>query len=129
MIDMAPVIAGVLDADSTVVASVFSDEMPPSPPEPFVLVRSMDVTDVTEPADAYQRYEMQVDIVSSHLDYGGAALVAGAVRTALNNLSGVVSGAVIAGVVIPQMTRTVDDEVSPARPRWVLAVEVTARGT
>lgn len=130
MIDMSSTIASWLAERPTVQLAgfpVYADVLPEHPAYPCALVRVMAVEQAVPPVDVWDRYEVQVDVVGEVDAYGLTVDVAGLVRSELNDLSGPVGTAGIAGAVIVSTTRFTDDSLSPARPRWVLTVEVTAR--
>lgn len=132
MIDMTALIADYLASDADVIAAslpIHADEIPVGATYPLVLVRALSVQDAVPPVDVWERHEMQVDVVGIELDFPGAVDATSVVRRKVHDLRGVVGSVVIAGAVVVATTRVTDDSVSPARPRWVLAVEVTARAT
>lgn len=133
MIDMSYVIAEAMAADSGLSSStsgrIYADELPHGVEYPCVIVRDIDVVDATPPTQAYDRYEEQVDVIGAHDGYAEVKAIAGDVRRFLFALRGPVDGGGINATTVEQTTFLIDDSVSPARPRWVLAVEVTARTT
>lgn len=129
MIDMTAILRDYLAADIEVadVVDVYADIIPENPAYPLALVRTIEVTEPAPPLSTWERHDMQIDVVG--LPTGFADLVAAvtSIRYRLEGFHGAVSGIAIAGSDVVATTRTVDESVSPARPRWVLAVEVTAR--
>lgn len=128
MIDMTTVIATAL-SDDTDIANTgvpgFADIVPEGQAAPYYLVRTMSVAQAVPPVDLWDRYDVQIDVVCDS-DGAGVDLVS-LIRSRTLALSGVHGVAGIAGAIPVSTVRTVDDSVSPARPRWVLTVEVTAR--
>jgi hypothetical protein len=133
VIDMSYVIAEAMAADAGLSSStsgrIYADELPKDVGYPCVLVRDIDVVDATPPTQAYDRYDEQIDVIGAPDAYAEAKAIAGDVRRFLFDLRGPVEGGGINATTVEQTTFLVDDSVSPAHPRWVLAVEVTARTT
>jgi hypothetical protein len=131
MLDMTALFATWLAADSEVVAAavpIYSDVIPENPTYPLVLVRDMTMDNAVPGVPlVWERHELQLDIVGSIDGYATTVDAAGLVRRKVDAFQGVVATAVIAGAIVVSTTRLTDDSISPARPRWVLAVEVTAR--
>jgi len=126
MLDMAAVIATHFANDTDITAPVYADSLPEGVSYPYVLVRNPNVGVLLPGIDGWDVYEVQVDMVAAHDAAGALIDLVGIVRSKLSALTGVVGAAGVAGTVITSTTKTVDDTVSPARPRWVLTVEVTA---
>jgi hypothetical protein len=125
MLDMAAIIAAHLAADPEVTATIYADLVAENTAYPYCLVRVMNVAQAVPPVNVWDTYEVQLDIVAA--PSATAIDSVSVIRSKVLALTGVVGAAGIAGVVPASTARILDDSVSPARPRWVLTVEVTAR--
>lgn len=128
MIDAGAVVRSVL-ADDPVIAGeatgVYLDTVPAGAVAPFVVVRVLTTTYAAPPTTAWDMAEVQVDVVGD--EPAEAAALAGAVRDLLQDTRGTVGTTSVAAVDVVNTTYLLDTTSSPARPRWVVAVEVTAQ--
>jgi hypothetical protein len=124
---VATVLAGDTDVAETAGDRVFADVLPPDVDYPCVLVREVSLTPAVPPTLAWDSHELQVDLIGQVDGQAEAVALRAAVRSALSRLHGQVNGADIAATDVLATTGGVDASVSPARPRWVVAVVVTAR--
>jgi len=133
MIDHAAAIAEALLAhpgiDESFTGRVFADELPEHVDYPALLVRVMDIIDATPPTRAWDSVELQVDVLGGTGQWAALAALAQDVTDALSGVTGEVEGGSVQTVDVVSRSPIPDDSFSPARPRWVLAVEVTARNT
>jgi hypothetical protein len=130
-VDMSALVAAWLAADTDVAAvvgeQVYADMLPPDVTYPCVLVRELALTPAVPPTLAWDTHELQVDLIGRANGQVEAVELRAAVRSALIHLHGDIEGTVVAATDVLATTGGVDASVSPARPRWVVAVEVTAR--
>jgi hypothetical protein len=133
MIDHAAAFAEALAADlgldSSFSGRIFADELPEHVEYPSLLVRVVDITDATPPTRAWDSVELQVDVLGATGSYAELALLAQDVTNVLSVVGGAVDGGSIQTVDVLTRSFVPDDTFSPARPRWVLAVEATTRNT
>lgn len=132
MIDAASVVVDYLNNDASLVAlcetRIWADEVPSNYATPFIVVRVRSVDYAAPPTTAYDRIELQVDIVAE------TATLANSLATRVRYLLQVMRGTFTGNVVIPAVdvvaaTLLDDTSSSPARPRWVVAAEMTARAS
>lgn len=132
MIDAAAVTVDWLSNDATLVSlvgsNIWADEVPSDYTTPYVVVRVRSADWAVMPTPAYDRLEIQVDVVAD--DSPTADAISSRVRTLLQTMRGTFTGgAVIPAVDVVAATRVDDTTSSPARPRWVVAAEMTARAS
>lgn len=132
MIDAAAIVTKTLRADSTLMAAVgnrvYADILPEAVTAPFVLVTVNSVTPAAPPTIAWDTVQIQVQIVGADNTESTLITTASRVRALIHGMDGSKpTGAAIQGVDIQAMNFGYADIDSPALPRWVLTVNLTAR--
>lgn len=133
MIDAAGTVATYLRADPTLMGAVanaiYCETVPDTVTYPFVVVRTIDVEVATQPVVTWGTYGIQVDAVGEPDDAPAVTAVAGQIRDLLAVLRGEQGDATVASTTVELTRFLLDDTVSPARPRWVVAASLVARST
>ena len=132
MIDAAAAVTSVLRTDGTLLAEcdgrVYCDAVPADADAPFIVARTMGAAFTAPPSTAWDTVEVQVDVVGS--EPGEAVSITDRARLTLAAASGTqVGDTAVASMAVVATSYALDTRSSPARPRWVIAVEVTARTT
>ena len=128
MIDAPAVVVAYLNTDAQLTSlcdNVWADTVPTNYTTPYTVVRARAVDYAVPPTTAYDRIELQVDVVADTEPLAGS--IAARVRHLLQTMRGTYGTAVVPAVDVVAATRIDDTTSSPARPRWVIAVEVTAK--
>lgn len=133
MIDAAGAVATYLRNDAALMGSVanavYCETVPDTVTYPFVVVRTIDVEVATQPVAAWGTYGIQVDAVGEPDDVPTVTGIAGSIRDLLAAFRGSHDDATVASTTVELSRFLLDDTVSPARPRWVVAASLVARST
>jgi hypothetical protein len=108
--------------------AVYADVMPKDVTYPAVLIRTLEATPVVAGVPGWHDYSMQLDVYGAEEDFAGTVAivddVADLVRATPSDGSIVIATSDVTG-----LRSAPDDSISPAHPRWVLSVSMTARST
>lgn len=126
LLDIALPIVEAIDA--AVDIDVYADEVPPDQEDSFALVRVLEVNPAVPGVPRWSRYTVQIDVVGTPGDHEQVANDAMDVGVAVGLIDSD-DTVVVADAQVTSVRYEPDAAYSPARPRWVLAVEVTARST
>lgn len=126
LLDIAPVVAQAIADDVDI--DVYCDEVPPGQDDAFALIRVLEVIPAVPGVARWSRYTVQIDVVGTPSAYEQNSADVMDIGRAVGLVSST-DDVVIADVQTASVRYEPDDAYSPARPRWVLAVEVTARSS
>lgn len=117
--------AGLLTATD---GAVHADQLPTNVTYPAVLVRTLEATPVVPGVPGWHDYAMQIDVVGAEDTWADTVtlvdLVADLARSTPSD--GLIT---VATSDVTGLRSAPDDSLSPAHPRWVLSVSMTARST
>lgn len=128
--DIGAAVRGFLNgsgAADAVGGRVFVDVVPEHPVYPYVAVRTRSTFPATRPAPTYDEYLLDIEVCADVDGFDVANQVASQVRFDMWDFRGVQGEGVVAATDVEGAFFVLDDSVSPARPRWVCAVRVTAK--
>jgi hypothetical protein len=132
MIDMAGHLTAHL-RDSTdlmvdVDDAVYADMLPTDVTYPAVLVRSLEATPVVAGVPGWHDYAMQIDVIGAEDSFADTVEIVDKVADLARSTpsDGFVT---VATSDVTALRSAPDDSLSPAHPRWVLSVSMTARST
>ena len=133
MIDACGLLTTYLRADAVLMiatgGNVYCETVPDHPGDLFVLARTVDAEVTAPPSMGWDTYGLTVDVVGVMIDTTGCADAVSQVRDRVATFTGLHGDATVASTSIDNTTYLIDDSVSPARPRWVVAASVVARTT
>jgi hypothetical protein len=106
----------------------YADELPNAVAYPAVLVRPGEVVPVTPGVPGWHDYTLQVDVIGASRAYADTVTLVEQVADRVRLFPGG-AGTALVGPDVTAVRSAPDDSLSPAHPRWVLSVALTARST